>query len=122
MRFEGSAGKIVAASPRQHRRFKLAAGICLTAAAAQTQMMRMTVMLTQREKQLFDDLERQFYAGDARPARSGNSPGSSKSWVLEIAMGICVAMVAICGLLGSPEGVVAFTGTMMILAFMHYHF
>jgi hypothetical protein len=36
-------------------------------------------------------------------------------------MGLCVAMVAVCGLLGSPEGVVAFTGTMMILAFMHYH-
>jgi hypothetical protein len=41
---------------------------------------------------------------------------------LEVAMGICVAMVAICGLLGSPEGVVCFTGTMMILAFMHYTF
>ena len=37
-------------------------------------------------------------------------------------MGVCVAMIAICGLFGSPEGVVCFSGTMMILAVMHYHF
>jgi len=37
-------------------------------------------------------------------------------------MGICVAMIAISGLLGSPEGVVCFTGIMMIVTFMHYHF
>lgn len=84
-------------------------------------------MLTQREKQLFDDLERQFYAADPRPAGPGDAGpdeegGSSNAWVLEAAMGVCVAMVAICGLFGSPEGVVCFTGTMMILAFMHYHF
>ena len=78
-------------------------------------------MLTQREKQLFDDLERQFYATDPHPAEPDDASGSSKAWVLEAAMGICVAMLAICGLLGSPEGVVRFTGTMMILAFMHYH-
>jgi hypothetical protein len=84
-------------------------------------MMRMTVMLTQREKQLFDDLERQFYAADAHAAGSDDARVSSRAWVLEAAMGLCVAMVAVCGLLGSPEGVVAFTGTMMILAFMHYH-
>lgn len=78
-------------------------------------------MLTQRERQLFDDLERQFYAPDPDPAGPEEAGGSSRAWVLEVAMGVCVAMVAICGLLGSPEGVVSFTGTMMILAFMHYH-
>ena len=98
-------------------------------------------MLTQRERRLFDDLERQYYAADA-PARPADAPAepadapaeaadapdqpadaesSSKAWVLEVGMGICVAMVAICGLLGAPEGVVCFTGSMMILAFMHYH-
>jgi hypothetical protein len=83
----------------------------------------MTVMLTQRERQLFDELERRFYATDAhRPADPEDAGGSSKAWVLEAAMGVCVAMIAICGLLGSPEGVVCFSGTMMILAFMHYHF
>jgi len=45
-----------------------------------------------------------------------------KAWLLEVAMGICVAMIAISGLLGSPEGVVCFTGIMMIVTFMHYHF
>ena len=84
-------------------------------------------MLTQREKQLFDDLELQFYATDPHPAGPDDAGpdeagGSSRAWVLEAAMGVCVAMVAICGLLGSPEGVVSFTGTMMILALMHYHF
>ena len=84
-------------------------------------------MLTQREKQLFDDLERQFYATDPHPAGPDDAGpdeagGSSRAWVLEAAMGVCVAMVAICGLLGSPEGVVSFTGTMMILAFLHYTF
>ena len=82
----------------------------------------MTVMLTLRERQLFDDLERHFYAADPHPAEPDGAGVSSKPWVLEVAMGICVAMVAICGLFGSPEGVVCFTGTMMILAFMHYTF
>lgn len=84
-------------------------------------------MLTLQERQLFDDLERQFYATDPHPAGPDDAGpdeagGSSRAWVLEAAMGVCVAMVAICGLLGSPEGVVCFTGTMMILAFMHYTF
>jgi len=79
-------------------------------------------MLTLRERQLFDDLERQFYAASPHPAESDDAGGSSKARVLEVAMGICVAMVAICGFLGSPEGVVCFTGTMMILAFLHYTF
>ena len=92
-------------------------------------------MLTQRERRLFDDLERQYYAADApakpadapaeppdaAPAQPADAESSSKAWVLEVGMGICVAMVAICGLLGAPEGVVCFTGSMMILAFMHYH-
>ena len=82
----------------------------------------MTVMLTLRERRLFDDLERQFYAADPHPAEPDGAGVSSKPWVLEVAMGICVAMVAICGLLGSSEGVVCFAGTVMILAFMHYHF
>ena len=91
-------------------------------------------MLTQRERRLFEDLERQYYAADApprraddpaepagTPAESADPEASSKAWVLEVGMGVCVAMVAICGLLGAPEGVVGFTGSAMILAFMHYH-
>ena len=60
-------------------------------------------MLTQRERELFDDLERQFYAADARHEGTGAAP---KAWLLEVAMGICVAMIAISGFLGSPESVV----------------
>lgn len=77
-------------------------------------------MLTQREKQLFDDLKQQYYAPDVRPAEAART--GSKAWILEVAMGICVAMIAVCGLLGSAEGVVIFTGAMMTLAFVHYHF
>lgn len=90
-------------------------------------------MLSQRERQLFDDLERQYYVADAparpaaapaklAPAKPADAEASSKAWVPEVGMGICVTMLAICGLLGAPEGVVCFTGAMMILAFMHYHF
>ena len=78
-------------------------------------------MLNQRERQLFDDLERQYYAADT-PAKAAEAEAPSKAWVVEVGMGICVAMVAICGLLGAQEGVICFTGAMMILAFMHYHF
>jgi hypothetical protein len=81
----------------------------------------MTAMLTQREQQLFDDLKQQYYAADVRPAGTART-GGSKAWLLEVAMGVCVAMIAVCGLLGSAEGVVCSTGAMMSLAFVHYHF
>ena len=66
---------------------------------------------------MFDDLKEQYYAADGRPAEAART-----GWILEVAMGVCVAMIAVCGLLGSAEGVVCFAGAMMTLAFVHYQF
>ena len=39
-------------------------------------------MLTLQEWQLFDDLERQFYAADPHPAVPDDAGDSTKAWVL----------------------------------------
>lgn len=77
-------------------------------------------MLTDRERELFEALERRFH--DREPARSTPpSPRPGRRWCLELALGGCIAMIAVTGLLGSPEAVISFTGATAVLGFSHHY-
>lgn len=77
-------------------------------------------MLTDKERELFEALERRFH--DREPDRSTPlSPRRCHRWSLELAMGVCIAMIAVTGLLGSPEAVISFTGATAVLGFSHYY-
>lgn len=79
-------------------------------------------MLSDREREVFDGLVRQFENDETlTPAPAERSRvRAPHEWLLEVAMGSCVVSIAVSGLLGSPEAVLSFTGAMAVLSFIHY--
>lgn len=79
-------------------------------------------MLSERDQQTFDELIEQFH-NEAIPPNEGCAAKPTPpplTWVLDIALWVTVAAIAVFGLVGSPEGVISFVGATLMLACIRY--
>ena len=79
-------------------------------------------MLSDQERHVFDELVRQLQCDDtSTPPPGEEEPARAPhTRLLDGAMGLCVVLIVVSGLFGSPEAVLSFTGAIAALTFIRY--